>query len=360
MKTILYINPIQFGYSAGHYYYVKYLVSEFKVVYLCFDSGFDLYKIDNNHLNIIYIKYNSKNTFCKIWSYITLLISFIKTASKIKPSFIVSVYSVLSPLIGIIFRRRNCKTILDIRTLKISNNSFVRYFANLGIIFTSRLFSRCTTLTDEIRGMLFINKKKTIIVPLGSEILTQKPKLYKNFILLYIGIFEKRKIEVTIDAFALFLKRQNPQFSHYYIIGSGKANEEEIISEHVRLHGLEGSVTLLGWLSHLEARKYFEISTIGLSYVPVNKYYNHQPPTKIYEYVISGLICISTNTLVASRLINSDNGVISDDDCESLSRAMEKVYVNMNKYEYSKIQSTLMDHHWERIVKDIMILNVFI
>ena len=51
-KKVLFINPSQFGYSAGYHYYCKYLKDEFDIDFLCIDKG--LVKIDEPGVRIIY------------------------------------------------------------------------------------------------------------------------------------------------------------------------------------------------------------------------------------------------------------------------------------------------------------------
>ena len=58
----------------------------------------------------------------------------------------------------------------------------------------------------------------------------------------------------------------------------------------------------------------------------MTKFYDIQTPTKTFEYIISGLFCIATNTTANKNLINKDNGILCDDNATSFSNALMKLY----------------------------------
>jgi len=89
--------------------------------------------------------------------------------------------------------------------------------------------------------------------------------------------------------------------------------------------------------------------------VPQTPYYDVQPPTKIFEYALSGLITIATNTAENRRFITDMNGVICEDNADSFCDAMEKVYANLDEYNDRKIRESLKEYNWEKIVKNILI-----
>ena len=104
-------------------------------------------------------------------------------------------------------------------------------------------------------------------------------------------------------------------------------------------------------LPHFELQPFFDSCNIGISYVPVTDYYNHQPVTKTYEYIMSGLVCLGTGTYENEIVINENNGVLCADNPESFARALKKISMNRGKYISTTIRNTIKNHTWESIVK---------
>ena len=77
---------------------------------------------------------------------------------------------------------------------------------------------------------------------------------------------------------------------------------------------------------------------------------NFQPPTKTYEYIMSGLFCIATNTTANKEIIDNSNGILTRDNSKSLADAIIKTYkkrFNLNSF---LIQDTLKNHTWNQII----------
>ena len=54
-KKLLFINPGQFGYQAGYYYYCKYLKDDFDITFICRDR--ELKKVTLDGVKVIYISF---------------------------------------------------------------------------------------------------------------------------------------------------------------------------------------------------------------------------------------------------------------------------------------------------------------
>src|SRR5690606_31743303 len=101
------------------------------------------------------------------------------------------------------------------------------------------------------------------------------------------------------------------------VVGFGYNDEEDNLKRLVVELGLQDVVNFHGRMSHTDAQVFFDRSNIGISYVPLTSYYDHQPPTKTYEYILSGMPVVATETSENVKLINSVNGVLCKDTPDS-------------------------------------------
>lgn len=99
----------------------------------------------------------------------------------------------------------------------------------------------------------------------------------------------------------------------YDIIGFGRMEDEERIKNSIKENRLEKEVCFHGRRNHSELRPFFERATIGVCFIPQTSFYDIQPSTKLFEYAMSGLITIATNTLANKKYITCANGVLCND-----------------------------------------------
>jgi len=247
--------------------------------------------------------------------------------------------------------------ILDIKTGFLIDNIFFRWLFNKSILFSSLFFDKVNVLSENLAILLKLSDKKTFIVPLGADVLDDTPKQFDKIHLLYIGTLHKRHIEKTIDGFAKFYAKHTGEVSlRYDIIGfSHIEDEEERIKSAISKNKLNEIVTFYGRKNHQELNQYIKNATIGVCFVPQTSYYDVQPATKIFEYALSGLTTIATDTTENRRFITDINGVICDDNVDSFCDALEKVYAKLDKYNDRKIRDSLNEYNWENIVKNVLL-----
>ncbi len=348
-KKLLIVNPAQFGYGAGYHYYCKNLKDAFDIDFLCIDKGFT--KIDESKINIIYWP-DEKNRLKR-------LLGFIYHAVRLswgkKYDVVFCVYFRWVYLLGL-FCRGDLK-ILDIRTVSLSDNALQRFLYNGMNLFSCLFFGKITTITKSIAELLKLPSGKTFYLPLGATTLDDTVKNYDKTHLLYIGTLHNRQIEKTIEGFVRFYKKyKNAVSLRYDIIGfSHDLADEKRIVETIEENNLNSIVVFHGRKNHLQVKEYIQKATIGVCFVPQKPYYDVQPPTKIFEYVLSGLITIATNTKENRRLITDINGVICEDNADSFCAALEKIYANLDEYNDRKIRDSLNEYNWENIVKNVLL-----
>jgi len=345
---LLIINPNQFGYSAGYHYYAKYLSGTFDIDFVCFDKGFP--KIREEKIKIYYLNWSEK----RIKRLLKFILFSIKMTYKNKYDSLFTVYFNFVQLIGLIGRAKI--KVLDIRTGSLDDSRIKRFMYNKTVYLSTFFFNRITVLSDSLAKLLNLPNKKTKILPLGAEIIVPDKKVYNKMYLIYIGTFYKRNIEKTIEGFEQFyFEKKNTIPIKYYIIGFGSIEEEKTISETIKKYKLNNVIKFLGRKNHNELYSYLKEATIGISFVPQTSYYDVQPPTKIFEYALSGLITISTDTYEARKLITKENGVICQDNAQSFKEKLDEIYENLDYYSSDKIRKSLINNEWKTIVKKILV-----
>jgi len=344
-EKLLFINPHQFGHTAGYYYYCKYLRTEYDIKYLGFDER--LKKLVMAGTNVIYIQ-QKKNKILRILNFLY---------NSIRESYrcnydILYVYSFyLSFIIGL-FAKKSRK-ILDIRTCSVSANPLKRRLINRLLSFNTLFFDRVIVLSPDLIKGLIINPLKYHYLPLGSEKYFGENHTFDDLRLLYVGALNTRNIYQSIEGLYFFLERNNfkPHIS-YTIVGFGNIHEEDTIRESIDKYGLKEYVVFDGRRSYDELPEYFEKCNIGVSWIPKTSVFDQQPATKTFEYLMSGLFCMATSTKANKDLINNSNGILFNDNAHDFADALEDVYKNKNKYDSARIRETVKEYSWQNLVEN--------
>lgn len=349
--SVLYVISDQFGYSAGYYYYCKYLLKAgFRVGVICLDDGKKKMELEGD-IEIYYIK--PRNVF----HYRLSILRKIKRLRDFYDTIVLKQFFGLLP-VALCLDRTN--VIFDIRTGSVRQNALMREMENLELKFLARLFSRVFILSHELASELRIPKLKYTWLPLGADEIAHGEKHYaESMKLLYVGTFASRNIHQAVEGFALFFKKNSDRIDMSFdIIGKGSEEETRKIIEVIERNNLDDVVVLHGYLPHQEASEFFEKCNIGISHIPMISCFENQPPTKTYEYIISGLVCLGTDTTSNRQLINPKNGILYNDNAVDFCRALEQFYENRNGYHTQEIKKTLQSYKWEEIVNSIIIPSI--
>ncbi len=345
MKKLVIINGAQFGYSAGHYHYCKYLKDRLEIDYICFDRG--LKRIELEGVNVHYLKF--KNVFLE--RHISFIYNSRLICKTIKPDTLFIVYSSYSVLLRLLCAYKK-NSILDIRTGSLSPKLFLRSIQNQIIKFQSLFFTKRIVLSQSLKKLLHLKDHNTFIVPLGADIIHEGNCDFTDIHLLYVGAFNNRRIEDTIKGCSMFLK-SHKDFENrftYTIIGKGDQQSENKIKALINECSLGDKIKMIGYVNYVDIGEYYHKSNLGISYVPITDFYNVQPPTKTFEYILNGLFTIATATTENKYLINESNGVLCDDNAESFAKALDD-YINLKeKVNSEKIRKTLINFEWKSIV----------
>jgi glycosyltransferase involved in cell wall biosynthesis len=345
---IFFVYPNQFGYHTDTYKYCEYLKDCYDIVFICFDQGFERLCFPN--VNVIYIPYNTG----RIRRLIQFFYCIVKLTRKEKFDLIFTVQFKFCFIIGI-FARAKVK-ILDYRTGDLSNKTIVRFLKNRFLWFDSLFFKHISAISEGLRDILNLSRTKTLILPLGGDVFSKRVHSFDQLDLLYVGSLNQRNVERTIEGFALSLERNKSLVSSlsYTILGFGNNQDITKIKRAIDKFNLKGKIMLVGRVKYSELPEYFDACNIGVAYIPVEPWYEHQPATKTYEYLNSGLFTIATSTFENSKIINEKNGVLCDNSPESFARAIEEVYKRRAKISDKEIRESSTDFHWDNIINNIL------
>ncbi len=341
MKKLLIINKSQFGYHIDTYYYCKYLRDVYDVTYICWDYG-----RENKYLDDVSVKYVSREGNVVLRNF-RLIFESIKEVLRGYDIYFLVYFKGCSFLkIGLF----NKKVIFDVRTIGISQKYSSRFIYNLVMKIESSFFEHISVISEGVaQTMKFRNYH---ILPLGADVFSSTDKTFNELRLLYIGSLTRRRIHETILGFAKFYDEFERSIDvSYTIIGFGENNEEQELRELVDQLGLGNVVTITGPVFHDEVKPFFKKSNVGVSYIPLTEYFDVQPPTKTFEYLLSGMPVIATDTQENRKVVSDKNGILISDNPDAFYNGLKKIFENRSKYSASTIRSESEPYCWETIVK---------
>lgn len=348
MKRILIATNNQFGYHTDIYKYCEFLGKLYEIEVLCCDNN--LPRVINGNIKVHYL--NSVNKFIKRVEFGKEII---KIAASLNPNIIFFDYfigcSVVKLLLG-----NNYVYNLDIRTGAISSNKINRIIKNLILKFECKIFSNISIISKGLQKKLHISSAKAHYLPLGADLnknITARKAIRTDIKIVYVGTLFERNIEQTVLGIKCFMEKYfTGEFNIIYdIIGSSPISaDEEIIKKYIRDLELTEVISFHGRLNYKIALDFISKADIGISYIPITEYFNFQPPTKTFEYLLSGIPCLATNTFENAQIINNTNGMLIRDNPESFSQGLYEIINYNENYNYDEIINSVKDYTWENII----------
>lgn len=340
---ILIFDKEQWGYTVSLYQCCKYLKNNFNIIYHCMDLNRS--KLKNDGVKVNYVS-NSNNFILRN---IKFIMSSLLSIYKNKPDVYLVKYFPGCFLLRLFTFKY--KSILIIRTGSIKKNKFLRFLYNRFIKFDSLFFKHIAIISESLAQKLKI--KNYYLFPTGGEIISTTNKSFDKLYLLYVGTFLNRNIDKTILGFAKFYEKFSKTIPmKYTIIGSGPPKLIKTMKKIVKNLKLETVITILDYVPYYRLKDFFDTHNIGVCFVPITSYFNVQPSNKIFDYLLSGMAVIATNTLENSKIINELNGVLINDTIEDFYKGLIKVYKKLPFYNSENIRSTVMRYKWDLICKE--------
>lgn len=351
-RKLLIIDKHQFGSLTDTYKWCQYLAGKYDVTIVCFKASVNQFFSGIRLLECPLLKSRILRglyfVFRAIWRILwhrgPILVVYFPGCTVFKR----------------VFRHR--KMLLDIRTLSIAKSDDVRKMQNRRLQDACMHYDGLSVISQGVADAIGIKDKSVDVLPLGSDVISVKQKSYVSKLsLLYVGTFDGRNMHQVIEGIALFHSRNpNVDFS-FDVVGDGHGTELYDLRNLVRKYELDEYVKLHGRIPITQLQPFFDACNVGVSYVPITEYYDNQPPTKTFEYVLSGLYTIATATLANKQIINHDNGLLILDTPDSFAQSLETVLLCRETFDEKKIRASLQDYTWDKIVANILvpILNKF-
>lgn len=349
-QKLLIIQPQPFGYLTDSYKWCEYLKDIYEVTVFCQSGKKSKIRLDG--IQIIYAKSFGNRTLRGLLFVLQCLLHIFFYKGKI-----LVVYFEHCEVLKFIFPRK--RILLDIRTLSVAKDLQKRNRYNSLIRKACDKFDYVSVISQGVKEKLKLGDKNVFILPLGADSVSNVVKQYEVLHLLYVGTFSGRDIEKTIKAVSLFHSQYPSIPICYDIVGDGYHNELDDYKELVKKLNLDGIVFLHGRIPFVEMKPFFDKCNIGVSFIPLTDYYDIQPPTKTFEYILSGLYTIATETSSNKELITEVNGILIKDTPEDFSKALYAVYQKRELFDSKLIRKTLECYQWKNIVQNrfISIIN---
>jgi glycosyltransferase involved in cell wall biosynthesis len=188
---------------------------------------------------------------------------------------------------------RGTPVILDVRTAATTDSALVRQLLDWFLRAEAAMFRHVAVVSAGVRDRLHLANAH--VIPLGADVVPVSGRSVDALRLLYVGTLrENRRMSDTIEGFAQFCVRNTDLDAEYTVIGEGDGRKGmERLAEKL---GIAHRVQFTGYVPHGDLSAYLEWCNVGVSYVPVTCFYNHQPPTKTFEYLLAGIPVIATAT----------------------------------------------------------------
>jgi len=290
-------------------------------------------------------------------------------------------------LLPLLVRKRKAKWILDVRTIHVENK---RLQPERHVLFKTRLtwmesqlYDHIFALTPTIKKYLEPSIRPISLVPLGASasrlrkrVTPEERQRRRNElglseeakVLLYSGsLSPSRRVDLLIRAFAEVVKNG---FSNTFllIVGGVRSTDSDkeipIITDLKNLCielGIRDRVHFTGWLPYTQALELYHLADVGVVFLPKGTPYELQPPTKLIEYMMAGLLAVGNDVFAISQYIEDGNtGVLCGNSLDELANGMARALQITEHPEWlEKIKRTayaqVQEFDWGNIVKNYVL-----
>lgn len=344
-KPLLIITRQQFGYHIDTLYYCRLLREHFDITYAGWDFGRPRIVVDG--VKALYLP-RSQHWTLRYMLFLWRAWSLAQASSGL-------VFLLYSPGFSLLATRdRRNSTVLDIRTAAVSGGFLRRWLFDRLMRLEARAFRYVTIISASLAARL--KMPRCHVLPLGAQELSHQQKEFYPARLLYVGTLYGRQIEDTVRGLRLFLDTCETDFDcHYTIVGAGPGNEVNALRQLVERLSLGAYVSVVGQVPHTELPKYFEQANIGISYIPTTEFYDAQPPTKTFEYLMSGMAVVATRTQENARVVNKCNGVLIEATADGFANGLRMLITNHSGFNSSVIRASVAEYKWSAIVSSNLI-----
>lgn len=235
---------------------------------------------------------------------------------------------------------------LDFRSGSIRRSATIRYIENKIMRVEALAYDRVTVISRGVGAVLGLRQFREL--PLGASrnllaIPRERVRDPENLRFIYVGTLRQRNIDLFASAFADFVASRGLAW-RLDLYGYG--SDEEVASLNAVALRCSG-VRFLGNLTRTELPVRLAEADIGVSYVPMTPYFNWQPPTKTFEYLMAGLPTLATRTAANAEIVQAGCGWLCDDTADSIMDAL--ACIERLKGKWTVNREAMQNWTWEAI-----------
>jgi glycosyltransferase involved in cell wall biosynthesis len=261
--------------------------------------------------------------------------------------------------------RTDAKWVCDIRSGGV-NPGLRAQLGDWCTAWQTRFFDAVFVISEMLALRLFGSLPPQVyLAPLGvnfehfkigeASALRRQLNLGSQITLIYAGsLAPSRRLGALLRAFQQAL--QHRQDLHLLVVGDG-GDYERLLAMAQELQ-IAKHITFTGSVPYERVPQYLSVADIGLSYVPVTREYQAQPPLKTVEYLACGLPVIATN-LASNHLFlqHEHNGLLVGDDVASWANAILYLaeHAEQRRRFASVARASVQKYDWQTLVKDYVI-----
>lgn len=343
-KALLLINQKQFGYHSDTFYYCKYLRHIYDITFLCWD--YDKPKISLDGVRVRYVSRRGNLALRNL----RFIMAAIRETRYPYPVHMVKYFRGCS-LLKLIYPTR--AFLVDIRSAAVGANAVKRIAYNLGIRIETALFKEVSVISKGLAQKLGL-AKRAFILPLGADMISMAKKRFLAMHLLYVGTLHNRNIHQALEGFIKFYRSHHRQIDlKFTIVGSGYGDEEAQLRRIALEEKCEGAVDITGQIPHTGLGQYFDSHNIGVSYIPKTDYFDFQPPTKTFEYLLSGMPVLATDTFENRAVVNHSNGILIHDSAADFYEGLVRLHQGLSTYDSNAIRFNARMYTWDKIASQL-------
>jgi glycosyltransferase involved in cell wall biosynthesis len=341
---LLIVSFEQFGYHTDSYEYCRHLGDRFLITYLCPDQGLPRKSLDD--VEVIYLEHSP---FGKVE------LGLLREAYRLLRRQDFGAAFLRRTKFSFLLRLRHSRTpmVFDIRSGSIEENSLRRTLENFLLRANAMFFPNITVISKGLARQLGLPRRAHVL-PLGADPQPPSPQPCRDELrLIYVGTFKNRHLERTVEGLGELLREAAPNIPmRYTLVGFGSDEERAAIRHAARTSGLEGCVHLHQRMDRAELPNLLAQHNVGVAYTPQAPWFEHQPSTKLFEYLQSGLLCIATDNSANRELLSPDNGVLVADSAAGFRRGLEQLVAKLPDWSPQAVAASVRDFSWESIVAE--------
>ncbi|MFN0157973.1 MAG: glycosyltransferase [Bacteroidota bacterium] len=349
MKTILIVNQQQFGYLSDAYNYCLHLREKFSIIYICWDYGQK--KIAMDGVNVIYIPRQHPIKWLRLAAYIRAVLNELRSQDY---SIVFVIYFRGCSLLRL-FSPAFRTMVMDIRTGSVRKGNLLRALENILLRFECMFYQNITIISESLMKMLGIGARKCRIFPVGGPDPHLPEKQFQELKLLYVGTLKNRDIHKTVEGLSqLYKESENLPPLRYDIVGDGTDDDMVRLKSAIEQSPCRDAIRFHGRIPHSELRPYFEQANVGVAFVPMTDYFQCQPVTKVFEYLLAGMPVVATRTYENMRVITQSNGVLVTDTAQGFHDGLKDLVEHFHRFDSREIKNTGIPFSWQNIVLNIV------